>query len=1167
MKKLLSWALTLTMLPVCLPNALAEEEKAWKVGDQAANFTLTEVTPYDMLGAQILTFGHDKTGAEVMWIKNDDTNRLFSMSFRTPALDDTGTPHVFEHSTLDGSKKYPYKELFFNVSSQTYNTYMNASTYTYGFTCYHHTSLSEEQLLATTDFYVDSVFNPMVMEDESIFREEAWRYAMDSLEDDLTIEGTVYSEMSGAYSIAHAHNQNNTRAVYPGSLQGNTTGGNPVYIPDMTWDSIREYHDLYYHPSNSLTVLYGSFDHVENFLSLLDGYFSQYDKKEFVFDRTGTVADKSDTLYYTFPVTADTDPKGGSIITMTWPVEDATEEQMDALDLLTTVLNSSASPLGDVLREKLPTAEVSTYISNGKYGKSLIVEAGNVNAEDAPVLQQAVREALEKVAAEPFSAELLDSVSHSERMNTLLVSESGTIGEDILSSVLYYWYMTDKPYQFAEDLYTEEHFARLNESGAYSAAVKDLILKDGAVCVTVVTSPEVGGREAQDEALKASLAEKKAAMTDEEKQAIVDATLARGQEESAEGLAEALRSLQAVSIDTLPEEVREYEITDETDEKNIRRLFARANTDGLGMGYLMLDASAIPQEALLWYRLYVQLLGQVDTENYTRGQLAQAFERYLYNYSSNTAYYTPDGETGHPFFRLNFIALDDEMDEAYALLYETLFASDYSKVDQIRDFVSGQRTSLKNSLTSNPVSLAYNYAESRYSDSSAYVFHTQLLPYWEFLGQVEEALETSPEAVTGALETVRTMLKNSWGAVSGYAGNEKGYQSHLKAAGEFLDKLDNQETQPAAYTFDVPGKKEAIILDANVNYNVLTASWEELGLEDYSADLDVLANLLSDAYLMPGLRDVYGAYGAYAVALADGFLLYTYRDPNVGKSYEVYKGIGDFAAGTQLDQETLNGYILSTYAGYAQSSGELSGAYAAMTDVMNGESAETTLEYMRQIKGVKAENIAGYADMLNRLNENGGYVTAGGAAAINGEAALFDRVLNPFGSVDATQVVLTDVPEDSAYYDAVRYVYENHLMEAADGETFGVSLPATLGELAGSIYGVVGGDASAQAEAVSFLAGHGLLPEESPDTVLTREQVCGYLPGLIMGLFGQELPSQVDAAAECADGAEIAPECVSGVGLALTYELALKGEDGTFRPKAEMTREELAQVLYGLFAE
>ena len=1168
MKKLLSWALTLTMLPACLPGALAEEKAELAVGDQMNGFTLTEVTPFDMLGAEIYTFEHDKTGAGLVWIRNEDTNREFSIAFRTPALDDTGTPHVFEHSTLDGSKKYPYKELFFNLSNQTYNTYMNASTAIYGYTYYHHSSLSEEQLLATTDYYVDSVFNPTVMEDESIFREEAWRYAMDSLDSDLTIEGTVYSEMGGSYNVAHAHYQNYTRASYPGSLFGNSTGGNPVFIPDMTWDSVREYHDLYYHPSNSLSLLYGDFDRPGDFLALLDGYFSGYEKKEFVFDRTGTVADKSDTLYYTHPATADTDPDGASYITMIWPLENITAEQMDALDLLTTILNSSASPLGDALRDKLPSAEVSTYVSNTRYMKGLYVEAGNVNPEDAPVLQEVAREVLEKVAAEPFTAELLDSVSHTERMSALLVSESATMGEDILPTVLYDWYLTDDAYRYTKDIYTLEHFTALNDSGAYAAVVKDLILSDGAVCVTVVTSPEPGAKEVQDEALRQILAEKKAAMTDEEKQAIVDQTAARGQSESPEGLTEAIRSLQAVSVETLPEEVRQYEITDETDDKGIRRLYAKANAEGLGTGYLMLDASAIPQEAVEWYRLYVRLLGQVDTENYTRSQLAQAFDRYLYNYSSNTAYYTPDGKTGNPYFRLNFIALDDEMDEAYDLLYETLFNTDYSKVDQIADFVKGERTALKNSITANPLSLAYTYGETRFADSSAYVYYTQLLPYWQFLGQVEEALAAAPEAVTASLETVRAMLANSYGAVSGYAGNEAGCQTHRAAADAFLAKLDNHETEKAVYDFALPGKKEAVILDSAVNYNVVTASWEEMGVEGYSADLGVLANLLSDAYLLPGLRDVYGAYGAYAAALDDGFLLYTYRDPNVGKSYEVFNGIGDFIAGYEADQETLDGYILSTYAAYAQSAGELSGAYAAMTDLMNGDTYETTLEYMRQVKGIKAETLSAYAEMLRNLTANGGYVTAGSAAAVTAEEGLFENVQNPFGSVDATQVVLTDVPEDGKYYTAVRFAYEARLMNAQGEDTFGAAEPATLGELAGAIYGAVGGDASAYEEAVAFLVGYGLLPADaSADSVMTREQACGYLPALLAGLFGQELPSEVDAATACADGASIAPECVPGVGLALTYELAYMDDDGSFRPADTMTREELAQMVYALFAE
>ncbi len=1167
MKKLLSLALSASLAASCLPAALAEEAKGYAVGDTESGFTVTRVDPYDLIGADVFTFEHDKTGAQVLFIKNEDNNRLFTIGFHTPAEDDTGTPHVFEHSTLDGSKKYPYATMFFSLSNQTYNTYMNALTSGLGYTYYPHASMSEDQLLATTDFYVDSVFNPTVMEDKSIFEEEAWRYSLASLDADLKYEGTVYSEMTSSYDITRAHSQNEVRSAYPGSLFGNSTGGNPVYIPDMTWESIKDFHDRYYHPSNSVTILYGNIEAPEKFLSLLDGYFSAYDKKEFIFDDPGVTATESGTFRYTFPAAADTDTDGGSLISIVWPLEGATEEQMDVLDLLTTVLASSASPLSEKLRERLPNAEVSTYVNTGSTGYALDLYATNVNPGDETILQEIMKDVFAEIAEKSFDEELIASVAHTEQMNELLATESSTIGLDLAGTVFYYFFLTDTPYHFTERVYTTEKFESYN-AGPFADTVKSLLMGDDTVAVTVVTSPEAGGKEAREAAVAEKLAAIKASMTQEELQAIVDATAARAEtgETDTEGFQAALRSLQAVNVDTLPEEVREYPMTDTTDEKGIRRIWAEASSEGLGVGYLLLDAAGIPQEDLLWYRLYVQLLGSVDTVNYDRTSLANAFSRYLYNYSSNTAYYTPDGVNGHPYLRINFFALNEEMDEAYALLNEVLFNTDYTKVDQVKDRVTALRTALKNSLSQTPLYPAYYTAVSRFSPSMAYVNYTQMIPYYQFLVEAEALIASDPDAVVAKLQGIADMMHRYRGAVSGYCGSKEGMEAHTAAADAFFAGLDDGENAPQTYDFGEVTKAEAIIMDTGNNFNVTAASWEEVGMEEFSADFEVINTLVTDAYLLPRLRDQYGCYSTYATALDDGLMVYSYADPNVGKTYEVYAGIGDFLESAAVDQETLNGYILSAYSSYTASDGELNGAYSAMTDLVNMETAQDTLEYMRQVKSVKSETVASYADAFRKLCQNGGNATAGSASSINAEADIFRNITNPFGAVDATQVAFEDLPEDHPDYAAVRYVYENFLMAPLGETVFGVDQPAAFGEFAGAIYGALGGGADMQADAVAYLAGFGILPADKPlESTMTREELCVYTACLLEA-FGVPVETETDIGT-CPDAAAVTEGYAPYIAICLDYGMIAPDAEGNLRPQDTATRGEAANVIYITFAE
>lgn len=341
LRSLLSLMVCMAMLLSLAPAALAESANApsteMAVGAVIHGFEVVENGEFALLNAKTTVLRHQKTGATVFFLINEDTNRAFDISFVTPLSDDKGIPHVFEHSTLDGSKKYPSASLFFNLIYQTYNTYMNAATYQV-MTTYPVASLSEAQLLKYADFYLDSCFNPMIYEDESLFRSEAWRYSLESTDSPLTISGTVYSEMQGAASLETSASYNAMKAAFPGSHMGYNQGGEPTEIPSMTWQEVKDYHIAYYHPSNSLTTVYGAIDDPAAFLALLDEAFSPYEAKAFDFstpDYAPVTSPVEKVCQY--PVYEGTETENAAVTYITFICENATEEEQNVLDLLTTL--------------------------------------------------------------------------------------------------------------------------------------------------------------------------------------------------------------------------------------------------------------------------------------------------------------------------------------------------------------------------------------------------------------------------------------------------------------------------------------------------------------------------------------------------------------------------------------------------------------------------------------------------------------------------------------------------------------------------------------------------------------------------------------------------------------------------------------------------------------
>ena len=1110
MKKMLAWLLALAMLlslAACgesgqqpaatdapaaeteqpqqeaAPEESAEPAEANKsevpfpaVGDSVAGFTVTDVREFPLIAAQVALFEHDKTGARLMYIANADTNRVFDLTFFTRAVDNSGLPHVFEHSTLDGSAKYPSKALFFNLIYQTYNTYMNAYTQSL-LTSYPVASLSEAQLLKYADYYTDSCLHPLIMEDESIFREEAWRYRLDDADGPLTVEGTVYSEMQGALDLNNASNNNMLRATFPGALIGNEYGGEPDSIVTMTWDALKDYHNEYYHPSNCLAFLYGDFEDYTAFLQLLDEAFAPYEKREFSFDDPDyEPLTESVEVSTPFPVEAGSNTENASVIYYNFVcpgLKDDLQEEM-VLNTLTDMLLPDSSPLMQNLKKALPSGRFGTYIETQGPEDAIVFYGMNLNKEDAPLFKSTVDESLAAIAKDGFSRDFVDGLMASLSLSMKLTGESSSIGADLISSVAFSCAASGDPFNYMDYVDALNQLDEWNAQGLYVEAIEKWLLS-GAVTALSVTYPEPGAREELDAKEAERLAGIKAGMSEDELNAILAGS--DGEEEPDDSAA-LVAQLQAVTVDSLPEEVRLYDVKDETGADGIRRMTAEAGVDGVGQTVLLLDAAGLEQEQIHWFALYTALLGEMATSTHSVEELSVLTTRYLYNGEIRLSLMTGQ-EKGwyHPYLRCGWIAADEDLEEGYKLAEEILFDTQFDDAETLLGLIQRTKASLKSSIISNPYSVMLQRAFSSYSELYAYYCYYNYLDYYAFLEQVEQLAQEDPAAVAAKLGEIRSYFHNATNAVSIYAGSAEGVALNRGLADAFLAGLDVRPVEPASYSFEKPAAREALIVDSSVQYNGVVADFETMGLEDYSGDLDAVTSLAADLYLYPNLRDQYGAYGVYNAASEDvGMYVLSYRDPNIEESFRVYDEMPAFVSELDVDQETLDGYILSAYSTYAQADGELSGAIAAIVNVLCGDPADLNLQYMRELKTLTPEKLKSYAGAYEKLMQDGVRFTAGGAAAVYGSEELFDAILNPFGAVDPSEASYTDLSEEHPQYGDVRNLYEQGILLPKSADLFGVDEAATLGDMAGALYAMLGESAAAQEEAIGLFSQYGIVP-------------------------------------------------------------------------------------------
>ena len=1124
MKKLLSLLLALALfvsvLPAIAEPAPADTDEAVglpAVGDVVEGFEVKEIRPFEMVGADLVLFEHQKTGAKLLYIANEDTNRAFQLTFPTRPIDNTGLPHVFEHSTLSGSAKYPSTGLWFNLIYQSYQTYMNAYTMD-AMTSYPIASLSEEQLLALADFYTDCCLHPIVKEREDIYRTEAWRYEMEDMDSPLTLNGTVYSEMTGAMDLRESALDNANLVTFPGAALTFNYGGKPEAIPEMTWDALKNYHDTYYHPSNCIAYLYGSFEDYTVFLKLLDEAFSPYEKKEFSFTDSGyTRITEPVVTSVPYAVAEGTDTANQSTIYyyIICPGLKENKAQQRAADHVWELLGNSGSLLMQNLKKAFPSGSFSCGRELAAPDDALVFVANNVNKEDAEAFRTVVNDSLKQIAQDGFDTVQLDSIVTAKLLNNKLALESGEPVDTVMNSLAYAYAVTGNPFDYVESTEDQANIMDENAQGLLTAAISDWYV-DPELYTLTTTYPEPGLKEKQDAALAEKLAEIKAGMTDEEKQAIIDATHAEPEEDEN---AEMIAALTPVTVADLPEEVREYAITDETGEDGVRRMNAVAGVDGVGKVDLYFDARTLPQEDIHYLRLFTRLLGQLDTDAHSKEELAVLMDRYLMSRTIGVdTCNTPEKDDVIAYLIAEWVALDDDLAAGYDLMKEILFHTQFTDLQTLSERITAQKAYVRNSINNNPYVALYSRQEGVGDPRSRYYDYLNYTAYYAFLEELEAQMASEPETVVARLQNVQSFFTNRSGAVATFAGNEASIAVNAPLVDTFFADIASEEREYPAYDLPVPPIREAVSVDGNIQYNCNCAAFSQIGVEpDYS--LNVIGSLIADQLLIPVLRDQMGAYSVWCGTDGDyAMYLISYRDPNVKATFDLYDSIPEKLAAMELTQEQIDGYIMQQYSSLAKPAGELGGAVTAMTNILHRRPADEKLQQMRAYKSVTPESVKAAAEAYAKLMEKGCRGTVGPIGTLQANSDLYDAIQNPFHTEDLSQVSFSDVAEDNEHHDAIYAAFTSGMMAAKEEGLFAPDEPATVGDFLGGLYMLIGGGSNDPDACKETLVGYGLVAaDQDLNAELHEDLLCGLLTAI-----GAEMTTDTpDAAVTRADLADL----------------------------------------------
>lgn len=958
------------------------------VGEEFSGFTLKAVEPYGPLNAQILMFAHEQSGAQLCYIKNDDTNRAFSVAYRTPHVDETDANHVFEHAILASSEKYPSKDLFFDLVGKTYNTYVNAFTFI-PFTMYPVSSQSEEQLLLMADAYLSCMVNPDLLRDERFFQREALRYMLYDVEEPISMGGTVFSEDMGYMTdVSREALRNLYQVLYPGEYAANQNGRAHINYQELTYEHMAETFERSYSFDNCLILLYGDLDY-GSFLEFINGeYLSKAERRGTdlsAYDDSVTGPGYVEEVAYA-PAYEGDSTEDASRIYYGIDLDGKDWETLAQYELLASMLNSSSSVFHDNVEAAGLAVPVFAEVIYSNEKPVFCFGVVSANPEDAAPFKAAVDSTLADVAQNGLDEELVETVLKTKALSDYTLMEGDVIIEGIFPLICMKWAQTGE----TDFLMEREDAFSVMQQDTQQTLIRQLAdeLKGASHSALVTTVPKPGLAEQIVAGQEEYLAEMKAAMTPEELEQMVKDTLAFDEWNASEQS----NSDIVIPVEDLPEPEQRAEFTREEADGAVYYSGA-SQMEQISLHRVHFDSSAVPWENLHYITLYSILLTELAAGDYSKAQKDNLMAQYLYNFDFDMIY-PETGESQYPMLSIEWNCMAQDYETSLQLLLKIMGGLKWDDRDELIRILDKYLPSLDCSRK-DPYDLESSIAEAGVGRSSQYGDYLSGQRFYEFAKGLRKRLDTDSGAVEeiGAkLDSIQKLILHRDRMVVMNVAPESELEQISGISRRILGGLPSLGEAEADYELPEYPARTAVIVEGS-NYNTYSISDTAL-VEGLSGSLFPFVMALSDRYIVPSIRFQGLAYSAsmgHYISLKYIYT-YTYSDPNVADTVAVIDKEADVLADMELTQEELDGYILSSYSYVTNPLGNLNKYLYAMNQDLTGFDVENWRRLAGEIRTATVDDKEQAVETLRKLLENQHLVTVGNAELIQKEADIFDQV-------------------------------------------------------------------------------------------------------------------------------------------------------------------------------
>ena len=947
-----------------------------------------------------LVYRHKKSGARVCVLSNDDENKVFCAGFRTTPENHTGVPHIIEHTVLNGSKHFPSRDPFMQLAKGSLHTFLNAMTYP-DKTLYPVASCNDKDFKNLMHVYLDSVFYPNIYSRKEIFMQEGWHYELDSADDELKINGVVYSEMKGALSTPDSIlYENLSQYIFPDNTYGVNSGGDPDHIPELTYEYYLNFHRRYYHPVNSYIFLYGDMD-VEERLNWLDeNYLSNFDlidvdshiepQPEF-----GGVHNVSDT----YSVGNDDEVDGKSYFAYASLCGNALNvEECEAWDALSSALIYAP---GAPIKQALLDAGIGKDISGG-FNDQLLQPYFCVVAKEADA---ADRERFFEIIDETLRQQVKDGINKNSLLSAINSTEFRWREADfggtpkgllyIITAFSSWLYDDNAPFDY---LRQNAIYASLKEkigTGYYENLIEKYLINSKHT-VHFNLEPERGKLDRKNDALKAKLAEYKASLTPSEVKEIVDATAALRAYQSAPPTEEELNCIPSLVRGDIDRKAAAFH-NEERTIAGIPAVYHDVETNGVAYIKFAFKADGMPVKLLPYAGILGDILGAVDTDAHSYLELSNDiginlggldFGFGLTRIAGTTDDYTLMGAA-------TFKALSNKVAYAVALCGEIISSSRLDDKKRLREIIGEIQSGRVSSFAGSGNRVASQRALSYFSKSALCVEHMYGIEAYTILKDKMANFDANADEIAANLKAAADYIFRRENLIISIAADETAYAQLENAVVDLMPKLRADKVADDGEVLTPVKYNEGYMMPIQVQYVTRAGNFVDAGYK-YNGALAVLNTCLSIDYLYQQIRVKGGAYGqSCSFSPTTGDVTFSsYRDPQLRATDEVYLKTGDFIRALSLGEAELTKLIIGTFSGLDFPKSSRQKAESSFSAYISGRKYEDVQREREQALDVTLDDLKAQADMVDAVLAQDYACTIGNEAKLRENADMFDKLVS-----------------------------------------------------------------------------------------------------------------------------------------------------------------------------